>query len=191
MNKVIPLEKLAARLLWQKYDVVWANGCFDLLHVGHIRMLREAASRGHVLVVGVNSDESVRRLKGSGRPVVPEAQRAEMLAVLPFVDHVVIFGGDTAGWCIRLLRPAVVCKGELCTPWESVDPNAVNPTRTRILARLPADEVLAIGDVRAELVTLPHTPGVSTTDIIHRLRTGETPSPASAGESPPLRVSGG
>jgi D-beta-D-heptose 7-phosphate kinase/D-beta-D-heptose 1-phosphate adenosyltransferase len=91
--------------------VVFTNGCFDLLHVGHVRSLEQARGFGDRLVVGVNRDASVRRLKGSGRPVVAERQRAEVLAALACVDWVVLFGEDTPLALIRSLRPDVLAKG--------------------------------------------------------------------------------
>jgi|TARA_B100002003_G_C13685773_1_gene346012 D-beta-D-heptose 7-phosphate kinase/D-beta-D-heptose 1-phosphate adenosyltransferase len=91
--------------------VVLTNGCFDLLHLGHVRSLEEARSLGDRLVVGLNSDASVSRLKGARRPVVPARQRAEVLAGLACVDWVVIFGSDTPLALIRALRPAVLAKG--------------------------------------------------------------------------------
>jgi rfaE bifunctional protein nucleotidyltransferase chain/domain len=91
--------------------IVLANGCFDLLHVGHVRYLEGARALGDVLFVGVNSDASVRRLKGPGRPVLPAAERAEILAALRAVDHVVVFDDDTAEALVRGLRPDVHAKG--------------------------------------------------------------------------------
>src|SRR6266566_3133262 len=73
--------------------IVWCNGCFDVLHLGHVRMLRFAKSLGDYLIIGVNSDESVRRLKGDGRPVFSAAERVEMLRELIIVDHVIVFDG--------------------------------------------------------------------------------------------------
>jgi rfaE bifunctional protein nucleotidyltransferase chain/domain len=91
--------------------VVLANGCFDVLHVGHVRYLQAARALGDLLVVGVNSDAAVRRLKGPGRPVMPEGERAEILAALAAVDHVVVFDDDSADGLIAALRPAVHAKG--------------------------------------------------------------------------------
>ncbi len=91
--------------------IVFTSGCFDLLHIGHLRSLEQARHLGDVLVVGVNRDRRVRELKGQGRPLGPEAQRAELLAGLECVDHVVLFGEDTAGSLIRALKPDIVCKG--------------------------------------------------------------------------------
>src|SRR5690242_18556542 len=91
--------------------IVLANGCFDLLHVGHVRYLEAARREGDVLVVAINSDESVRKNKGAGRPLVPETERAEVLAALRCVDFVTVFGETTADDLIRALRPNVHAKG--------------------------------------------------------------------------------
>ena len=90
---------------------VFTNGCFDLLHLGHVRYLQEARALGHFLILGLNSDESVRLLKGPGRPLMPENERAEILAALACIDYVTIFGEPTAGPLIEYLRPAVYVKG--------------------------------------------------------------------------------
>ncbi len=91
--------------------VVFTNGCFDILHLGHARYLREARALGDALVVGVNSDGSVKRLKGAGRPLVPEADRAEMLAALEAVDYVTVFEEDTPAALVAELVPDVIVKG--------------------------------------------------------------------------------
>lgn len=91
--------------------VAFANGCFDVLHVGHIRYLAGARAEGDVLVVGVNGDLSVRRLKGPDRPVMPEADRALLVAALRVVDHVVVFHEDDVKALLLRLRPDVHCKG--------------------------------------------------------------------------------
>jgi D-glycero-beta-D-manno-heptose 1-phosphate adenylyltransferase len=91
--------------------VVLANGCFDLLHVGHVRYLADARALGDLLIVGVNGDAAVRRLKGPGRPLMPATERAEILASLRSVDHVVIFDDDTADQLVARLRPSVHAKG--------------------------------------------------------------------------------
>src|SRR5512132_1877778 len=92
-------------------SVVFANGAFDLLHVGHVRYLEAARNEGQWLVVGVNSDRSVRAGKGEGRPILPERERAEIVAALECVDAVVIFDEDTPVGLIAALRPAVHAKG--------------------------------------------------------------------------------
>ena len=91
--------------------VVFANGCFDLLHVGHIRYLKGAAAEGDRLIVAVNDDRRVRELKGPERPIVPAAERAEILAALAAVDYVVVFADATVERLLRLLTPDVHCKG--------------------------------------------------------------------------------
>jgi D-glycero-beta-D-manno-heptose 1-phosphate adenylyltransferase len=91
--------------------IAFANGCFDLLHVGHVRYLQGAAAECDRLVVAVNDDESVRRLKGPGRPILPAADRAEIVASVRGVDYVVVFDGDTVAPLLELLRPDVHCKG--------------------------------------------------------------------------------
>jgi rfaE bifunctional protein nucleotidyltransferase chain/domain len=91
--------------------VGFANGVFDLLHVGHLRYLQAAAREADVLVVAVNDDASVRRLKGPGRPVMPDADRAELVDALRGVDYVVLFGDDTVGPLLEAVRPDVHCKG--------------------------------------------------------------------------------
>jgi rfaE bifunctional protein nucleotidyltransferase chain/domain len=102
---------LAARLREQGRRVVLANGCFDVLHVGHVRYLTEARALGDALFVGVNADAAVARLKGPGRPLMPAAERVEVLAALRVVDHVVLFEEDTAERLVSLLRPDVHAKG--------------------------------------------------------------------------------
>lgn len=91
--------------------IVFTNGCFDLLHIGHVRSLTQARKLGDRLIVGVNSDASVRRLKGTDRPIIPARQRAEMLAALACVDWVVLFREDTPLGLIQALRPNVLAKG--------------------------------------------------------------------------------
>jgi len=113
-GKRVPRAEVAAlgeRLRQEGRQVVFANGCFDLFHVGHVRYLEGARQQGGVLVVGVNSDRSVRQLKGEGRPLLPEDARAELLAAMECVDYVVVFDEVTAENLLRDLRPDVHCKG--------------------------------------------------------------------------------
>ena len=91
--------------------IVFTNGVFDILHPGHLRYLEAARAEGDALVVGLNDDDSVARLKGAGRPVVPAAERAELLAALVPVDFVVVFSGDTPAPLLAELKPDVHCKG--------------------------------------------------------------------------------
>ena len=102
---------LAERLRAEGKRIVLANGVFDLLHVGHVRYLSAARALGDVLFVGINGDAAVRRLKGPGRPLMPAAERVELLAALRPVDHVVVFEEDTADRLVALLRPDVHAKG--------------------------------------------------------------------------------
>ena len=114
MRKIIKRELLAkiiSRLKKQGKKIVFANGCFDIMHVGHIRFLRSARSKGDVLVVGLNSDASVRRLKGKGRPLVNENERAEMMAAFEFVNYEVIFNELTVEKTLKTLRPTYHAKG--------------------------------------------------------------------------------
>jgi len=91
--------------------IAFANGCFDLLHVGHVRYLDAAAQEADILIVAINDDESVRALKGKGRPILPAAARAELVAALRCVDFVVIFPESTVGPLLEAIRPDVHCKG--------------------------------------------------------------------------------
>ena len=92
-------------------QIVFANGCFDLLHVGHVRYLQAAAAEGDRLIVAVNDDRSVASLKGTGRPVIPAAERAELVAAVRGVDYVLIFSDPTVERLLTLLKPDVHCKG--------------------------------------------------------------------------------
>jgi rfaE bifunctional protein nucleotidyltransferase chain/domain len=117
--KIGALEEVAARVEEARRagkTVALANGCFDVLHVGHVRYLEGARAEADVLVVGVNADDSVRRLKGEGRPVQPAEDRALLVAALRSVDHVVVFAEDDVGSLLLALRPDVHCKGTDYTP---------------------------------------------------------------------------
>ncbi|HTL71011.1 MAG TPA: D-glycero-beta-D-manno-heptose 1-phosphate adenylyltransferase [Candidatus Eisenbacteria bacterium] len=112
--KVLPLSRLLERLKSDRRGgkkIVFTNGCFDLLHLGHVRYLRQARSLGDRLVVGVNRDASVRGNKGSGRPVCSERERSEVLAALESVDYVTLFSEKTPERLIRAVRPDVLVKG--------------------------------------------------------------------------------
>lgn len=113
-EKIIPrtqVSTLGERLRREGFRIVFANGCFDILHVGHVRYLQDAKNQGEVLVVGVNSDRTVQELKGPGRPLLEAGARAELVAALESVDYVVIFDDATAAEVLRDLRPHVHCKG--------------------------------------------------------------------------------
>jgi D-glycero-beta-D-manno-heptose 1-phosphate adenylyltransferase len=114
MTRLLGLEEargLASRWRGEGKRFVLANGCFDLLHVGHIRYLEDARALGDALLVGINSDASVGRLKGAGRPIMTAAERAEIVGALASVDAVVIFDDDTADGLVAMLRPDVHAKG--------------------------------------------------------------------------------
>jgi D-beta-D-heptose 7-phosphate kinase/D-beta-D-heptose 1-phosphate adenosyltransferase len=131
--------------------VVFTNGCFDLLHVGHVRYLQEARELGDALVVGVNADASVRRIKGPGRPLTPARERAEILAALACVDFVTVFGAATPLRLIRALQPDVLVKGG---DW------AVGAIGGRE----------AVEGRGGKVVAIPFVKGRSTTGLIGRIR---------------------
>ncbi|MCU0722064.1 MAG: adenylyltransferase/cytidyltransferase family protein [Planctomycetes bacterium] len=131
--------------------VVFANGCFDLLHVGHVRYLRGAKALGDVLVVALNDDASVRGLKGPGLPMTPQGERAEIIAALEGVDFVTLFGARTVGDLLLLLKPHVHAKGTDYTK-ESV------PERDVVLSY--GGETAIVGDPKDH----------STSDLVRRLR---------------------
>jgi len=144
-------QSLAAWRTRQPGRVVFTNGVFDLLHPGHVDVLLGARARGDVLVVGLNSDASVKRLKGPDRPVRSEGERAYVLAALEVVDAVTLFEQDTPLELVQLLQPDVIVKGGDYAP-ETV---------------VGANEVRARG---GDVVIIPLTPGHSTTSTIDRLR---------------------
>jgi rfaE bifunctional protein nucleotidyltransferase chain/domain len=115
VGRILDRQRLREAVETERRDgrmIVFTNGCFDLLHAGHVRSLREARSFGDRLVVGVNTDDSVRRLrKGADRPIVPQAERAELIAALEMVDFVSLFDEDTPLELIRAVQPDVLVKG--------------------------------------------------------------------------------
>ena len=137
--------------------VVFTNGCFDLLHPGHIQSLEQARALGDALIVGLNGDASVRELKGPGRPILPELERAEILAALECVDAVVIFQQMTPREIIAALLPDVLVKGG---DWAG----------DQIIGR---EEVEAAG---GRVVSIPVVPGYSTTAILAKMRAAGSPS---------------
>jgi len=154
-NKVTGRDQLAALLAEQRrqgHRIVFTNGCFDLMHIGHTRYLQAARNLGDLLIVGVNSDDSVRALnKGTDRPIVPEAQRAEVLAALACVDYVVVFPEPDPGLLIATIQPDVLVKGG---DW-------------------PLDRIVGRETVEARgglVQTIPLVPGVSTTTLVQRIR---------------------
>ena len=155
--KVVDWDTLLARRAEHRAagrTVVWTNGCFDLLHPGHVLSLRAAKRLGDVLVVGVNSDESVRGLKGPGRPILTAAERVEVLAALECVDHVVVFAEPTPEAALTRLRPDVHCKG----------PDYAPPHGK------PVPEAAAVAAYGGRIEYLPFLPAVSTSELIRRIR---------------------
>lgn len=113
-NKILPLSKLkdvVLRLKSAKKRIVFTNGCFDLIHWGHIKYLQDARKKGDILVVGINSDSSVKRIKGKNRPVINERDRVRLIAALECVDYAVLFREDTPLKLIGLIKPDVLVKG--------------------------------------------------------------------------------
>lgn len=155
MGQVLDREALGTALARERARgrrIVFTNGCFDLLHAGHVRALRDARALGDVLVVGLNADASVRRLgKGPGRPILPERDRAEVLAALASVDYVCLFEEDTPHELIRAVEPDVLVKGG---DWA---PDAI----------VGADLVTARG---GRVANVRYHEGLSTTEILRRIR---------------------
>ena len=151
---ILSMEEAILRFGREKRNgrrVVFTNGCFDLLHPGHIQGLEQARALGDALVVGINSDASVRQLKGPGRPILPELERAEILAALECVDAVVIFPELTPREIITALLPDVLVKGG---DW-------------------PTDQIVGREEVEAaggRVVSVPVVPGYSTTAILAKMR---------------------
>ncbi len=152
MGQVLSSEQLKKILATERVGrkVVFTNGCFDILHVGHVRYLNEARALGNLLVVGLNSDSSVKRLKGESRPVQPELDRAEILSNLKCVDYVVLFSEDTPLELIKAVEPDVLVKGG-DWPVEKI---------------VGSKEVLARG---GEVRSLKFHQGHSTTGILERI----------------------
>jgi rfaE bifunctional protein nucleotidyltransferase chain/domain len=132
--------------------VVWTNGCFDLIHAGHVRSLSDAKALGDVLIIGLNSDASVRRLKGAPRPFIGQQDRAEMLAALRPVDYIVIFDEDDPIQMLTRLRPDIHCKGA-----DYADGSRPMPERAAVAA------------YGGEIRFLPFHPGLSTSALIHSI----------------------
>jgi D-beta-D-heptose 7-phosphate kinase/D-beta-D-heptose 1-phosphate adenosyltransferase len=152
------MPEIAERSRSAAQVVVFTNGCFDLLHAGHLQLLEAARAFGDLLVVGINSDESVQRLKGPERPIMPVEDRARLLGGLACVDHVVMFEEDTPEQLIRELLPDVLVKG---SDYQASD----------VVGR----EVVEAAGGRIERITLVQ--GASTTGLIERIRAGTRTCP--------------
>lgn len=154
MNKITDRNTLKNNLEVLRKEgkkIAFTNGCFDILHVGHVRYLREAKKAGDVLVLALNSDSSVRAIKGEERPLVCEEERAEVLSALEFVDFITIFSEPTPLELINLLRPDVLIKGG---DW----------AEDRIVGR---DEVKKWG---GRVAIIPKVEGKSTTNIVEKIK---------------------
>jgi rfaE bifunctional protein nucleotidyltransferase chain/domain len=154
MGHICNLEDLAARVAADRAAgrrIAFANGCFDVLHVGHVRYLQAAAQEGDRLVVAINDDASVAALKGPGRPILPAADRAELVAALRGVDYVAIFSGPTVADVLKRLEPDVHCKGTDYT---------VDSVPEREVVRAYGGRVAIVGDPKDH----------STRDLLARLQ---------------------
>lgn len=148
MGRVVSWQELKNEIETHKVQgkkIIFTNGCFDIIHTGHVRYLRDAKKLGNILIVGLNSDSSVSAIK-PGRPVNPEDQRAEVLAALEMVDYVVIFSEDTPYNLIKLIKPDVLVKGG---DWKKED--------------------IVGSDIVAEVYSLPYVASISTTEIIKKI----------------------
>ena len=155
MQKILSAAQLTehlARLRGQGKRIVFTNGCFDLIHRGHVHMLTQARTFGDILVVGLNTDASVKRLKGDTRPILDQASRLTLLAALEVVDHVTLFEEDTPLALIRRLQPQVLVKGGDWSPEAIVGRDVVEHAGGRVVA-------------------VRHQAGFSTTHLIERILT--------------------
>ena len=151
LKNLAALTEIAAEARTRGKTVVFTNGCFDLLHRGHLHILREAKAYGDLLIVGINSDRSVKMIKGPDRPVVPEPDRAELIAALEMVDYVVLFDEPDPYKTIEALKPNVLVKGG---DWSM-------------------DKIIGSDIVEREggrVAVIPYLRGFSTTEIIERIR---------------------
>lgn len=154
-QKIIPLDQLPAwrsQLRTQRRNLVATNGCFDILHAGHVTYLQAAAAQGDILLVGLNSDASIRELKGPSRPVNPEADRALVLAALECVGAVTVFPDLRATRFLQLAQPDVYVKGGDLT-----------------LHQIPEEERLAVEQAGGRIQIMPLLPGRSTTLLLAKL----------------------
>lgn len=149
------LKRHLSRLKRQGKTVAFTNGCFDILHYGHVMYLQKAKKKDRVLVVGLNSDASVRKLKGAGRPVNRQEHRAAVLAALECVDYVTVFGEETPEKLIAAVRPDVLIKGA--------------DYKNKLVV---GSDIVKAGGGKVELIEF--VPGVSTTGVIGKINRGKT-----------------
>ncbi|HPD56198.1 MAG TPA: D-glycero-beta-D-manno-heptose 1-phosphate adenylyltransferase [Smithellaceae bacterium] len=154
MNKILDRETLKEKLDTLKKQgkkIAFTNGCFDILHVGHVRYLKEAKKTADILVLALNSDSSVKQIKGEKRPLVPQEERAEIIAALEFIDFVTIFDEQTPLELIKILKPDVLIKGG---DW----------AEDKVVGR---EEIKKWG---GKLTLIPEIIGKSTTNIVDKIR---------------------
>ncbi|MCK9614556.1 MAG: adenylyltransferase/cytidyltransferase family protein [Candidatus Omnitrophica bacterium] len=143
------LKKIVNNLKKKNKRIVFTNGCFDIIHPGHIKILKDSKSKGDILIVGLNSDSSIRRIKGTNRPVMDENARSKVLEAIGLVDFIVIFNEDTPYRIIKELRPDYLVKGE---DWKE----------NKIVGR----------EFVKKIFRIKFYPGYSTTDIIQKIKNG-------------------
>ena len=151
MKSLEELGAIAAQARAAGKSVVFTNGCFDLLHRGHVHLLREAKAAGDLLIVGLNSDRSVKTIKGSGRPLLPQSDRVELIAAMEMVDYVVLFDEPDPYKLIAAIKPNVLAKGG---DWS-------------------AEKIIGADLVEQEggrIAVIPYLKGFSTTEIIERIK---------------------
>lgn len=151
IKKLGELGSIVTKAKSKNQKIIFTNGCFDLLHLGHVHLLREAKKLGDLLIVALNSDSSVRKIKGPNRPILPETERAELIASLEMVDYVTIFSQPDPAALIGALKPDILVKGG---DW----------SQDQIIGR---DTVEGNG---GRVVALPFLTGHSTTNIIEKIR---------------------
>ena len=149
--KLATLKKKIAQLRRRRKKIAFTNGCFDILHAGHVHYLQGAKKADRVLIVGLNNDRSVRKIKGAKRPIVKEQQRASILAALACVDHVILFGEETPLKLIEALKPDILIKG---ADWKRK-------------GAVGSESVEANG---GKIEYIKYLPGRSSTDIIKRIK---------------------
>ena len=153
-SKILDKERLLVKLTdWKEENkkIVFTNGCFDLIHLGHIEVIARSADLGDILIIGVNTDNSIKRLKGKNRPIVEEISRAKQLAALEFVDAVVLFDQDTPIDLIKMINPNIITKGG--------DYNT---------DQVIGNDIVTQND--GEVVIIPLTQGYSTTSILEKIK---------------------
>ncbi|MDP2922757.1 MAG: D-glycero-beta-D-manno-heptose 1-phosphate adenylyltransferase [Candidatus Omnitrophota bacterium] len=147
IRSLASIKRSVAMLKREGKSIVFTNGCFDLLHPGHIKILSEAKKRGDILIVGLNSDASIRRIKGKKRPILDETARAQLLSAIVYVDYVILFSEDTPYQLIKEIKPDYLVKGE---DWD----------KDKVIGREFVKKVLRV----------KFYPGYSTTAIIKKIK---------------------